>query len=166
MQKITFENLPSTNTPLNANNLNTLQDNVENAIDSLISNTYGTSQTEGYSQEYINGLSNIEQVNPANYITISSSFTLASGSPKAYKYGNLVFFCYDITGGTINNGQTVLGNCTNKLVETLYGSARIINSSQVAQPASIVAIPSGEFRIYTAMSGARSAGTIVLLVND
>ena len=32
MTKITFENLPSTNTPLNATNLNQLQTNVENAI--------------------------------------------------------------------------------------------------------------------------------------
>lgn len=54
MQKITFENLPSTNTPLNASNLNTLQDNVETAINATISNTAGTSQTVGYSQEYIN----------------------------------------------------------------------------------------------------------------
>lgn len=52
MQKITFENLPSTNTPLNASNLNTLQDNVEDAFN----NTYGTSQTEGYSANYINKL--------------------------------------------------------------------------------------------------------------
>lgn len=50
MEKITFENSPSTNTPLNASNLNTLQSNVEDAFN----NTYGTSQTEGYSQEYIN----------------------------------------------------------------------------------------------------------------
>ena len=33
MQKITFENLPSTDTPLSAANLNELQDNVEDAID-------------------------------------------------------------------------------------------------------------------------------------
>lgn len=33
MQKINFENKPSTNTPINATNLNTLQDNVEDAID-------------------------------------------------------------------------------------------------------------------------------------
>lgn len=31
MDKITFENLPSTNTPINADNLNDLQDNVDNA---------------------------------------------------------------------------------------------------------------------------------------
>ena len=32
MQKITFEDLPSTNTPINANNLNAIQTNVESAI--------------------------------------------------------------------------------------------------------------------------------------
>lgn len=32
MTKITFKDLPDTSTPLNASNLNTLQDNVENAI--------------------------------------------------------------------------------------------------------------------------------------
>lgn len=35
MTKITFEDLPSTNTPLNASNLNTMQDNVEDAINSV-----------------------------------------------------------------------------------------------------------------------------------
>ena len=30
MEKIIFENLPSTNTPINASNLNQLQTNVEN----------------------------------------------------------------------------------------------------------------------------------------
>ena len=54
MTKITFEDLPSTNTPLSASNLNTLQDNVETAINGTISNTSGSSQTIGYSQEYLN----------------------------------------------------------------------------------------------------------------
>lgn len=40
MQKITFENLPSTNTPLNASNLNTLQNNVENAINDIVNVIY------------------------------------------------------------------------------------------------------------------------------
>ena len=35
MTKIEFKNLPDTSTPLNASNLNTLQDNVENAIDAV-----------------------------------------------------------------------------------------------------------------------------------
>ena len=33
MIKITFEDLPSTNTPLSANNLNTMQNNIEDSID-------------------------------------------------------------------------------------------------------------------------------------
>ena len=36
MTKITFEDLPSTNTPLSASNLNTLQDNVENGITTAV----------------------------------------------------------------------------------------------------------------------------------
>ena len=37
MQKINFENKPSTVSPINATNLNALQDNVENAINELVS---------------------------------------------------------------------------------------------------------------------------------
>lgn len=36
MQKINFENLPSTSTPLNATNLNQLQTNIENAINNIL----------------------------------------------------------------------------------------------------------------------------------
>ena len=35
MQKITFEDLPSTNTPINANNLNAMQTNAEAAIGAI-----------------------------------------------------------------------------------------------------------------------------------
>lgn len=35
MQKINFKNLPDTSTPLNATNLNQMQDNIESAIDSI-----------------------------------------------------------------------------------------------------------------------------------
>ena len=38
MQKINFENYPSTNTPIDANNLNDLQDNVEEAIKDDLNN--------------------------------------------------------------------------------------------------------------------------------
>lgn len=42
MQKINFEDYPSTNTPIDANNLNDLQDNVEEAIN--LTNTYSTNE--------------------------------------------------------------------------------------------------------------------------
>lgn len=37
MQKINFKNLPDTSTPLNATNLNLMQDNIESAIDTVAS---------------------------------------------------------------------------------------------------------------------------------
>ena len=36
MQKINFQDLPNTTTPVNADNLNELQENVENSIDSIV----------------------------------------------------------------------------------------------------------------------------------
>lgn len=38
MQKINFENLPSTNTPINASNLNLMQNNIESAIEDVEDN--------------------------------------------------------------------------------------------------------------------------------
>lgn len=85
MTKITFEDLPSTNTPLSASNLNTLQDNVESAINGTISNSYGTSQTIGYSQNYVNDLTNI--TTGSSTIDIS---TTAVELNKYAKYGKVV----------------------------------------------------------------------------
>lgn len=42
MEKINFENLPSTNTPINADNLNLLQNNIENAITETQTNLENT----------------------------------------------------------------------------------------------------------------------------
>ena len=42
MQKINFQNYPSTTTPIDADNLNDLQDNVEEAID--LTNNYSTTE--------------------------------------------------------------------------------------------------------------------------
>jgi hypothetical protein len=42
MQKINFEDYPSTNTPIDADNLNDLQDNMEEAVDLI--NTYSTDE--------------------------------------------------------------------------------------------------------------------------
>ena len=52
MQKITFEDLPSTNTPINATNLNAVQSNVEGAF----KNTQSNSTTDTYSCNYINSI--------------------------------------------------------------------------------------------------------------
>lgn len=50
MQKIPFENLPSTNYPVNASNLNQLQTNVENSF----KGTNTTSDSDTYNCNYLN----------------------------------------------------------------------------------------------------------------
>lgn len=52
MTKINFTNLPDTSTPLNATNMNTLQTNVENAINGVIESG---SNANGYYAKYADG---------------------------------------------------------------------------------------------------------------
>ena len=61
MQKINFQNLPSTSTPLNATNLNQMQDNIENAIDivagdipTVVDSLSGSSTTDAPSVHAVN----------------------------------------------------------------------------------------------------------------
>lgn len=49
MQKINFENKPSTVSPINATNLNALQDNVEDAIDEVSDDIIFVEYTQNYS---------------------------------------------------------------------------------------------------------------------
>lgn len=56
--KQTWENLPSTNTPITSDRLNHIEDGIYNAYE--INNSYSTSETKGYSCSYIN--SNIQDV--------------------------------------------------------------------------------------------------------
>ena len=49
MQKINFENKPSTVSPINATNLNALQDNVEDAIDEVSDDIIYVEYTQNYS---------------------------------------------------------------------------------------------------------------------
>ena len=49
MQKINFENKPSTNSPINADNLNLLQDNVEDAIDEVSDDIIYVEYAQNYS---------------------------------------------------------------------------------------------------------------------
>ena len=51
MQKINFENKPSTNSPINADNLNLLQDNVEDAINNINFNISESAVKTDYSFE-------------------------------------------------------------------------------------------------------------------
>lgn len=50
-----------------------------------LSNTYGTSQENGYTQDYINNLK-YERITPADFITLNSGFSF--GETNIYKYKN------------------------------------------------------------------------------
>ena len=74
MQKITFEDLPSTNTPINATNLNQVQTNTENAINGTIlyNNASGSNGTIQLSDSVSNYtyLEIYAKPNVANYVPI------------------------------------------------------------------------------------------------
>lgn len=56
MTKITFKDLPDTTTPLNASNLNTMQENIEDAIDNVaitLDSAVSTSSTNGVENQAI-----------------------------------------------------------------------------------------------------------------
>ena len=73
MEKITFEDLPSTNTPINSTNLNAIQTNAENAINSVVESGSGTN---GYWIKYRDGT----MICTATKKTTSIGMTISSGS--------------------------------------------------------------------------------------
>lgn len=102
------------------------------------------------------------QINVDDYITINSGFTVNQ------KYGywvapNLVFICLDLAG-TINEGQTVVGTATNKVMNLAYLPGRATTSGWVTKPATAVVISTGEVRVHSAVSaiGSTFAGIIVV----
>lgn len=118
MNKINFKNLPDTSTPLNAQNLNLLQDNVEDAIDSItidLDDEVSTSSTNGIENQaitnYVNDIADtIPSVNTTttssntdtyscNYINnIIESGSNANGNYVKYADGTMV--CYGTKSGT------------------------------------------------------------------
>lgn len=77
MEKINFENLPSTNTPINAENLNLMQDNVENAINSIGIVESG-SNDNGKWIKYADGTMIITQ----EYVVATATTSVTMGSLK------------------------------------------------------------------------------------
>ena len=67
MNKINFKNLPDTSTPLSAENLNLLQDNVEDAMP-IIDNTVSTTSTNGIENQAI-----------TNYVNTKTNLATISG---------------------------------------------------------------------------------------
>lgn len=92
MDKINFTNYPNTDTPINADNLNLLQTNVENAIPTS-ANKYGSSQTDPYSQDYIN----------TNVGVVESG---SNSNGRYIKYSDGTMICHKRVTGTVNISTT------------------------------------------------------------
>lgn len=99
MQKIPFEDLPSTNTPINATNLNAIQNNVEGAFKNVLT----TSTTDGYCCTYIN--------------SIVESGSNANGNWVKYIDGTMI--CYMEATGSVNI-NTAWGSVYYKDITTEY----------------------------------------------
>ena len=90
MTKITFKDLPDTSTPLNASNLNTLQDNVENAISVVagdiptIDSSVSTSSTNPVENQAI-----------TNYVDTKGIYASGGTQDNGYiKYDNGTMICW------------------------------------------------------------------------
>lgn len=92
MQKINFQDLPSTTTPINASNLNQIQDNMEGAF----KNSYSTSQNDGYSCDYINDLKpTVLWTNPTPLAsTFAAQNIVLSETIANYTYYEIIFIAY------------------------------------------------------------------------
>lgn len=121
MEKINFQNGASGNTPLNATNLNKLQENIENSIKSFV----GSSEETGYC-ELPNGL--IIQYGIVDLVNSTSDSSTGGFSqtvtfPKPFKsfcnvqltpmYGNGIFDALlkrkSLTDVTITSGVNLVG---------------------------------------------------------
>lgn len=91
MTKIEFKNLPDTSTPLSAENLNTMQDNIENAIDNVsidLDTEVSTTSTNGIENQAI-----------TNYVNKSVSGDLVVDSIRTKNmFDKNTFVAGDITG--------------------------------------------------------------------
>lgn len=161
-QRITMgEQLVEQITELNNNKLDKTQ----------ILNSQSTSTTDSYSANYVNGLNEIKTVNYADYITITDT-TMTMDTTFAYKIGNFVVVGIGAYGRTsaFAMGETIVGSCSNKLVATMYGDARVSKGGAgvtSAAPATLIAIPNGDFRVVVSDADKDSFfGTVILLVND
>lgn len=120
MNKINFENLPSTNTPLNANNLNQLQTNVENAINDQTEYKYikaTISSAQSISTGSVVNLDTLDGDTTNGAITLSNKgFVIGSGISLVEVSG--IIFCQSVVGNAGNyvwqlikkNNSNIVGN--------------------------------------------------------
>lgn len=128
MEKIVFENLPSTKTPLNAENLNQLQENIENAMSSIVES--GSNDNGNYIkfengimmcfQNVIMNVSLTSGGNNAYYARVDSGIPDYPQPFTEVYYANVTVFNNNISSVTPYNGNKEAGSRLNKIAGTLY----------------------------------------------
>lgn len=149
MQKITFQNLPNTTTPLNATNLNQLQTNVENAIKE--SNPVGTIKMFAGS-------------------TAPTGYLICDGSAKSRTTYSELFSTIGTTYGSGNGsttfnipnlkGKVVVGLDSNDTAFDLLGET----GGEKTHTLTIDEMPSHNHKVYR--SGGQTAGYGSLFQNN
>lgn len=127
MEKIVFEDLPSTNTPLNAKNLNQLQENIENAMSSIVES--GSNDNGNYIkfengimmcfQNVIMNVSLTSGGNNAFYARVSSGIPDYPQPFTEVYHANISVFNNNISSVTPYNGSKA-GPRLTKIADTLY----------------------------------------------
>ena len=130
MVKINFENLPSTNTPLSAENLNLLQDNVEDAIPTLDS-AVSTSSTNGVENQAITNYVNSLNAYSTGIPSYNNTYISTIGYCNYVKYGRLVIV--NMNGNVSQNIPTntiIFSNLPPlRVVDRAVGSITFANNS-------------------------------------
>lgn len=142
MEKINFENLPSTNTPINATNLNTMQNNIENGINDVAQTLEPVSINLTFNEDYVYNTDleyyclKIGKVVFLNIRTIAfkqspaeSGTQLISGLPKPNNYS--IFYLH---GG--NNASSSSVRCSVNIegnIVTHYTNISYVGDSSNSQ---------------------------------
>ena len=130
MQKITFEDLPSTNSPINATNLNQLQTNVENAIPTRTTLWVNPNPTSSFGGQQITLSSNNYDELIIYYKEIASGITLFTQIiEKGYSTRLFIGFApSDVKGAIYERTMTI-----NSETSYTFGDASFFYSSTQQQ---------------------------------
>ena len=130
MQKINFQDLPSTATPLSANNLNQLQTNVENAINGLFEMGSWTPVMNNANVTYEVQVGRYYKINNLVYVFFKLQGTINSVDSPAYAFISGLPYTtttYDQAGSLYEYANCFYDNLTPRLLRITQNQIGIQN---------------------------------------
>lgn len=122
MQKINFQNLPNTTTPVNATNLNNLQDNVEDAISDIFESGSWTPVIENANVTYERQQGTYYKIGKLVNLTFRLQGTINSVASSGYAFISGVPFDAQQQAGSLYEYSNCFSN------DTTPRTLRIINN--------------------------------------